>query len=330
MAAELSPLTDILPPEVRIRIYKEVLRADRPLVIARREYLEEVRFNTSLLFVCKIIFFEASDVFLEVNTIHLRRRSELNRLLKVDKRFRSDLRFLQNVRYLGLVEDPGEPMHLTYGQWITKKGVKTHIEKCLALPKLKECTFIYGPLKQPTSRHWFEAEMPNIKEYFRIAKLDHEYVPECIDVGVWALHRSECPTLQFVYKWLAAAWAQVKSQGQINVADVYARTLSQRLCEDTRSFYRDYAGPAIFCTLYDNTRTGKDKDSRAMRDLREEFRRHIMKIPMLRYHAKIPNDLPLRDVSLHTVDSEVIEWLSQLLLHARGESDALSRLQDVI
>ncbi|KAI6863720.1 hypothetical protein KC338_g5806 [Hortaea werneckii] len=330
MAAALSPLTDILPPEVRIRIYKEVLRADRPLVIARREYPEEVRFDNSLLFVCKIIFFEASDVFLEVNTIHLRRHSELNRLLKVDKRFRSDLRFLQNIRYLGLVDDPGELMNLTYGQWITKKGVKTHIEKCLALPKLKECTFIYGPLKQPTQYHWLDSEMPSIKEYLEAAKLEHEYVPECIDVGVWALRRTEGPTIKFVYKWLAAAWAQVKSQGQIKVADVYARSLSQEVCKDVHTFYQEYAGPAIFCALYDNTRTGKEKDSRAMRDLREEFRRHIMKIPMLRYHAKIPHDLPLRDVSLQTVDSEVIEWLSQLLLHARDKSDALSRLQDVI
>lgn len=46
MAAEPSPLTDILPPEVRIRIYKEVLRADRPLVIARRECSWEVRYVT--------------------------------------------------------------------------------------------------------------------------------------------------------------------------------------------------------------------------------------------------------------------------------------------
>ncbi|KAI7175375.1 hypothetical protein KC343_g9550 [Hortaea werneckii] len=330
MAAALSPLTDILPPEVRIRIYKEVLRADRPLVIARREYPEEVRFNNSLLFVCKIIFFEASDVFLEVNTIHLRRHSELNRLLKVDKRFRSDLRFLQNIRYLGLVEDPSELMHSWYGQWITKKGAKTHIEICLALPKLKECTFIYGPLKQPTQYHWLDSEMPSIKEYLGAAKLDHEYVPECVDVGVWALRRSEGPTLKFVYKWLAAAWAQVKSQGQINVAHEYSRMLAQGTYTDAFEFYVFRAGPAIWCTLYDNTRTGKVEDSRAMRDLRVEFRRRIMKIPMLRYHAKLPHDLPLRDVSSETVDPDVIEWLCKLLLHARGSSDALSRLQDVI
>ncbi|RMX71134.1 hypothetical protein D0869_15943 [Hortaea werneckii] len=330
MAAEPSPLTDALPPEVRIRIYKEVLRADQPLIIVRRECIKGDRFDTSLLFVCKSVFLEASDVFLEVNTIHLRRHSELNRLLKVDKRFRSGLRVLQNIRYLGLVDDPGEPMHLAYGQWITKKGVKTHIEKCLALPRLKECTFIFGPLKQPTSYHWDDSEMPSIKEYLGTAKLDHEYVLECIDVGVWALHRSEGPTVKFVYKWLAAAWAQVKSQGQIHVADVYARALSQGVCKDAHSFYHEHAGPAIFCTLYDNTRTGKDKDSRVMRDLREEFRRHIMRIPMLRYHAKIPHDLPLRDVSLQTVDSDVIEWLSQLLLHARSRSHALSRLENVI
>lgn len=49
MAAALSPLTDALPPEIRIRIYKEVLRADRPLRIARKKYPEEVRYVSSYL-----------------------------------------------------------------------------------------------------------------------------------------------------------------------------------------------------------------------------------------------------------------------------------------
>ncbi|KAI6827362.1 hypothetical protein KC340_g9646 [Hortaea werneckii] len=326
MAADLSPLIDTLPPEVRIRIYREVLRADRPLLIARREYPEEVRFDTSLLFVCKIIFFEASDVFLEVNTIHLRRHSELNRLLKVDKRFRSDLRVLQNIRYLGLVDDPGQPIHLTYGQWMTKKGVNTHIEKCLALPKLKECTFIYGQLKQDRSFDWLDSGMPSLKEHLGTAKLDQEYVPECIDVGVWALRRSEGPTVKFVYKWLVAAWAQVKSQGRMNVAHEYARMLNQGICRDAFGFYEYRAGPAIWCTLYDYTRAGIGQNFQAMPDLREEFRRRLMRFPMLRYHAKLPHDLPLRDVNSETVDSDVIEWVSQLLLHARGDSNALSRL----
>lgn len=49
MPAYSSPLTDTLPPEVRIRIYREVLRANWPLAIARRESAGAFRYMSSRL-----------------------------------------------------------------------------------------------------------------------------------------------------------------------------------------------------------------------------------------------------------------------------------------
>ncbi|KAI7212737.1 hypothetical protein KC333_g6972 [Hortaea werneckii] len=323
MAAELSPLTDALPPEVRIRIYKEVLRADRPLLIARRECPEEVRFDTSLLFVCKSVFLEASDVFFEVNTIHLRRHSELNRAFKVDKRCRSDLRVLQNIRYLGLVDPkyflrPGD----AYGQWMKPKQLNTHIEKCLTLPKLKECTFVYLPGRLP----WLEQQKASdshnsrlgIKEYLEIAKIEHEHMLQYVDVGVVALQRPQGPTIKFVNRWLQNSWAHVKSRGQINVEKKYAHARAGGIYRSAREFCLRYADPAIWCALYDCIRAWKDEDSLRMRRLQSGFQDRLNTIPRSSTHAKLPQNLPLREVSRQTVDQDVIEWLSELLLQLRN------------
>ncbi|RMZ06659.1 hypothetical protein D0860_05448 [Hortaea werneckii] len=335
MAAALSPLTDILPPEVRIRTYKEVLRADRPLRIARKKYPEEVRFDTSLLFVGKSVFLEASDVLFEVNTIHLRRPSELNRAFKVDKRGRRDLRVLQNVRYLCLVDDLRGRTDLAYGRWITKKAVSTHIKKCLALPKLKECTIIYDRMPWPEEEFKFyfspTTGLRSIVEYLRSANLGHELLPEYTDVGVAALQRSQSPTIKFVDRWLKTAWAQVKEGGHINVGDVYIRSSAARICRNPQEFYDIWAGPPVWCALYDYcTQARNDEDCQAMRDLREGMQRRLTKIPMSSGHGKLPQDLPLRDVSPEVVAPDVIEWLSELLLHARSNSNAPTRLRRLL
>ncbi|KAI6798368.1 hypothetical protein KC367_g5319 [Hortaea werneckii] len=255
MPAYSSPLTDTLPPEVRIRIYREVLRANWPLAIARRESAGAFRFQTSLLSVCKSVYYEASDVFFEVNTIHLRRYSELQRLFKVDRRFRNDLRVLQN----------------------------------------------------------------------------HELFPEYVDVGVAALQRSQGPTIRFVDKWLTKAWAQVKERGHINVVEEYIRASTLKICRGPEEFYDSCAGPAIWCALYDYcTQVGDNEVCQAMRGLRQEMQRRLAKIPISSSHAKLPQDLSLRDVSPELVGSDVMEWLSELLLHARLDSHALARLRDYL
>lgn len=364
MAADLSPLIDALPPEVRIRIYKEVLRAHRPLLVAQREHRLEVRyvaqllpspplmcfflkdkenwadwlpiwlsrFDTSLLFVCKSVLVEASDVFFDVNTIHLRRYSELQRLFKVDKRFRNNLRVLQNVRYLCLVDDKSGPISQRFGQWIHQARVDTHIKQCLTLPKLKECIFFYNRLPWQEKSQVYSSPTSgvlSIVKYLRSRYLQHELLPEYIDVGVAALQRSQGTTIKFVDNWLTTAWAQVKERGYINVVDEYIRTSTLKICRSPEEFYDSCAGPAIWCALYDcYTQVGDDGECQATRDLRELMRRRLTMIPMSSSHAKLPQDLPLRDVSPGLVGSDVMEWLSELLLHARRNSDALTFLRD--
>lgn len=267
------------------------------------------RFNTSLLFVCKMIFLEASDVFFEVNTIHLRRCSELNRAFKVDKRSRGDLRVLQNVRYLGLVDPKRDHWGDAYGQWMKAKFLGGLIERCLTLPKLKECTFIYKRLP--------DTSMGSIREYIETANIEHEHKLEFVEVGVLTLRRSQGPTITFVNEWLKTRWALVKSRGHINVVNVYVNSLSRGICRNRRDFFKLCEGPAIWCALYDCTRAELDGYSQIMRSLQEGFRRRLRKIPKSGSHAKLPQNLPLREVSRQTVDSDVIEWLSELLLNLR-------------
>ncbi|KAI7274050.1 hypothetical protein KC345_g6956 [Hortaea werneckii] len=295
MAAQLSPLTDTLPPEVRIRIYKEVLRADWPLLIARREYPNELRFNTSLLFTCKTIFLEASDVFFEVNTIHLRRQTELNRAFKVDKRCRGDLRVLQNIRYLGLVDHNyvlgwGDE----YGDWMKAKHLNKHIEKCLTLPKLKECTFIYLPHRLPWPVQQKVSDSHDsklsIKEYLEIAKVERQHMIQYVDVGVVALQRPQGPTINFANRWLQNTWVDVKSRGPIEVERTYLRMRDRGICMNARAFCLSYVDSSIWCALYDCIRVRKDEDSGLMRRLQSAFQDRLNMIPVSSSHAKLPQD----------------------------------------
>ncbi|RMZ26506.1 hypothetical protein D0859_09444 [Hortaea werneckii] len=351
MPAYSSPLTDTLPPEVRIRIYREVLRANWPLAIARREsagafrymssrltwpggftflllLLRGRKFQTSLLSVCKSVYYEASDVFFEVNTIHLRRYSELQRLFKVDRRFRNDLRVLQNVRFLRLVDEKYGPVSQQLGQWIHKARVDTHIKKCLTLPKLKECTFIYN--RVPFQERYTAYNSPtsgllSIVEHLRAATYSTSFSLSMLT------SRSQGPTIRFVDKWLTKAWAQVKERGHINVVEEYIRASTLKICRGPEEFYDSCAGPAIWCALYDYcTQVGDNEVCQAMRGLRQEMQRRLAKIPISSSHAKLPQDLSLRDVSPELVGSDVMEWLSELLLHARLDSHALARLRDYL
>lgn len=226
------------------------------------------------------------------------------------------------------------PVSQQLGQWIHKARVDTHIKQCLTLPKLKECTFIYN--RVPFQERYTAYNSPtsgllSIVEHLRAANLQHELLPEYVDVGVAALQRSQGPTIRFVDKWLTKAWAQVKERGHINVVEESIRASTLKICRGPEEFYDSCAGPAIWCALYDYcTQVGDNEVCQAMRGLRQEMQRRLAKIPISSSHAKLPQDLSLRDVSPELVGSDVLEWLSELLLHARLDSHALARLRDYL
>ncbi|KAM0717986.1 hypothetical protein Q7P37_006318 [Cladosporium fusiforme] len=68
-AKPLSPFFGKLPPEVRLRIYAHVLKAECDLKIADRTQYGDVIFNPSLLRTCMQAYLESHDLLFELNTI---------------------------------------------------------------------------------------------------------------------------------------------------------------------------------------------------------------------------------------------------------------------
>lgn len=199
--------------------------------------------------------------------------------------------------------------------------MNTHIEKCLTLPKLKECRFIYDRLPWSEQENASDAHNTGVRstrEYLEIAKIVHDHTLEYVDVGVIALQRPQGPAITFVNQWLQNEWRHVKSRGHVNVERSYARMREGGIFRNARAFCLDYANPSVWCALYDCIRARKDEDSLRMRRLQWAFQDRLNTIPVSSSHAKLPQDLPLREVSRQTVDPDVIEWLSELLLHLRG------------
>ncbi|KAI7460351.1 hypothetical protein KC357_g8977 [Hortaea werneckii] len=301
MASIASPLADKLPPELRQRIYKEVLRAGRPLVVDSKGAANGKRFNASIFLVSRRVFLESSDIFFEVNTIHIRSPKELKRIFTVDKRHRQDLRPIRNVRYLGLVDTTAQT-------WFTGRGgLFKHIEKCRTLPKLKELS-IHWDLDGQYSYNF----PPIVKHKMRIAQrklIASEPGARLayIDVGVSELELPEKLKILFVSDSLRSSWERVSGAGQIDIETYKSPVINNNGRMD----------PALWCAFYDADRSGEWGAGRSF-TIRDGFYRRSLDLLWVPIdHGGLPRDLPLRDVTREAVPADVLEWLSELLASVR-------------
>ncbi|KAK5115222.1 hypothetical protein LTR85_009980 [Meristemomyces frigidus] len=311
--ARFSPLMDKTPPEVRLRIFKEVLRADYPLLLASKQYPDEIRFNVSLLTVSKATYIEASDAFYEVNSIRLWQRRELTRAVK------NDMRYLHFVRHLELVNVTETK------EWLCKR-TPSIIQTCRGLPKLKTLTVAYDALGQTECMR----ESMTLTAFLNL----RDFAPtdvRCMGIGVFKLGDDEGLQVFFKHYAMVAAWKQLHIDadilgpgeihavlmdvmlefptGQINGIDQVTFTAMNRMDLNT------------WCAGYDLLRSGlvPGRDFadpfRLVARLLPEFARRLSHFPHVspQTHPGLGMSVRLKDLDMKKDGAEVLGWFSEVL-----------------
>jgi hypothetical protein len=124
-------LLDLLPPEIRMRIFAEVLRSDFSLLLANEDYPNEVRLNTSLLRTNKSIYQEASEALFKTNKILLWKPSELRHPLRTDQQW---MYFVQHLELVNVE---------VYDYWLpadVQQLARSVRRSVLAMPRLRSLT----------------------------------------------------------------------------------------------------------------------------------------------------------------------------------------------
>ncbi|KAK5115221.1 hypothetical protein LTR85_009979 [Meristemomyces frigidus] len=320
MSTEGSPLMDKLPPEVRIRIYKLVLQADHPLLLANKEYPDETRFDVTLFTVSKATYAESFDIFFEVNAIRLWRKSELNHSVQ------NHLRFLSFVRYLELVNIKDNC------QWLpTDESELTYIiDTCLALPRIRTLTIAYDALG---SRLVPYLESHGVGDGLR-----------CIAIGSFQLGEGGLwEKVHFKHYGMVKAWQKVQARRPMKMKARFLKfnrkrhglNLDHWLCgRDLEEFMR-LADLPLWCRYYDRWRSvtrryceqGEDAIGLSEGINAEAFRRQLLPGSAEPWvHPNLGSEVRVRDLNAGQHGTKLLQWLSELLCEHQGKFERVIKI----
>ncbi|KAK4539556.1 hypothetical protein LTR36_010833 [Oleoguttula mirabilis] len=317
MSTKGSTLMDKVPIKLRIRIYKLVLRADHPLLIANKDYPDEIRFGVTFFTVSKQIYAESFDIFFEVNAIRLWRKSEL------DYGVQHRLRCLDFVRHLELINIKDK------SQWLPTDGDELAgiIDTCLAFPRIRTLTIAYDGLKS------------RLVPYLESQKLSDGL--RCVDVGRFQLEAGAREKVHFKHYGMVKAWQNVQARASLKMKARFLKYNEERHGLKLDHFlspwdledFMSMADLPLWCHSYNNwravTRRQCDESGHKRWDERmraEAFKRKLLPGSMVPWvHADLKDKMRLEDLDVGKHGAELAQWLSELLCeHSNRFSSAIT------
>ncbi|KAK5138068.1 hypothetical protein LTR08_005866 [Meristemomyces frigidus] len=217
--ADECPLTEKLPPKVRMRIFNEVLRSDYPLLIASKHFPKDKRLNVSLL----------------ASTLSASGSAEL------DTAVENDLRCVRFVRHLELVNISDAD------EWINK-DMATTVQTCWSFPKLKSLTITYDACEQSPEPENAFSRWPGLGLSGA----------RCIDVGVYELINEDDKHRAYLkYYALADAWQKVNATPEVQVMrglQTFVASLVTKRADHRIAYFINSMNLPTWCALVDVVR----------------------------------------------------------------------------
>ncbi|EON69707.1 hypothetical protein W97_08967 [Coniosporium apollinis CBS 100218] len=158
-----------IPPELRLRIYRLLLKSERQCIRLTNEYNRGFSTGVSILRASRLIYQEASDVLYGENTFHV------SCLMLISISYPTTLKFLANqqIRHLKLV------VSFAYSTEFSLRRIKDIVSILSTVHSLKDLTIYYQVFYSRTNFHYTPAELEQRLMPFKHLKTQGKVTIEC-------------------------------------------------------------------------------------------------------------------------------------------------------